>query len=93
MLNPLPPASACVELSPSRAAVAEALRLPPGQPVITVTLRFDDTAGAPVGLTIVTLKPELFRVAIDAVFSGGIQTSPPRTGSLLRSPRRNVKEL
>ena len=66
MLNPLPPVSVRVEVSPSRAAVAESLRLPPGHPVMTVTLRFDDAATrAPVGLTVVNLKPELFRVAID----------------------------
>jgi hypothetical protein len=34
--------------------------------VITVTVRFDDPAtGEPAGLTMVMLKPELFRVAID----------------------------
>jgi len=34
--------------------------------VITVTARFDDAAtGEPAGLTVVVLKPELFRVAID----------------------------
>jgi hypothetical protein len=42
------------------------LRLSPGQAVITVTVRFDDAAtGEPTGLTVVMLKPELFRVAID----------------------------
>lgn len=67
-LSPLPPASVRVEMSPSGAAVAEALHLPPGHPVATVTLRFDDaTTHNPAGLTVVTLKPELFRVAIDAV--------------------------
>jgi hypothetical protein len=40
--------------------------LSPGLPVITVTVRFDDTAtGEPAGLTVVMLKPELFRIAID----------------------------
>jgi len=35
--------------------------------VITVTVRFDDTATRePAGLTMVMLKPELFRIAIDA---------------------------
>ena len=34
--------------------------------MITVTVRFDDAAtGEPAGLTVVMLKPELFRVAID----------------------------
>jgi hypothetical protein len=40
--------------------------LSPGLPVITVTVRFDDTTtGEPAGLTVVMLKPELFRIAID----------------------------
>jgi DNA-binding GntR family transcriptional regulator len=69
-LSPIPPASVSVELSPSRATVADVLHLPPGHPAITVTLRFNDAAShAPVGLTVVTLRPELFRVAID-VLSG-----------------------
>jgi hypothetical protein len=34
--------------------------------VITVTVRFDDAdTGEPTGLTVVILKPELFRVTID----------------------------
>ncbi len=53
-------------MSPPQPSVARSLRLSPGQPVITVTVRFDDPAtGAPAGLTVVMLKPELFRVAID----------------------------
>jgi DNA-binding GntR family transcriptional regulator len=61
------PASAVsLELGPPQPSVARSLRLSPGQPVITVTVRFDDPATrAPTGLTVVMLKPELFRVAID----------------------------
>jgi DNA-binding GntR family transcriptional regulator len=62
----LPAAAVSVELSPPQPAVARSLRLSPGQPVTTVTVRFDDPAtGCPAGLTVVMLKPELFRVAID----------------------------
>jgi DNA-binding GntR family transcriptional regulator len=62
----LPAAAVSVELSPPQPAVARSLRLSPGQPVIMVTVRFDDPAtGSPAGLTVVMLKPELFRVAID----------------------------
>jgi len=62
----LPAAAVSVELSPPQPAVARSLRLSPGQPVIAVTVRFDDAAsGSPAGLTVVMLKPELFRVAID----------------------------
>jgi hypothetical protein len=42
-----------------------------------VTIRFDDAAtGEPAGLTVVMLKPELFRVAIDT-------TEAPVTAPLL----------
>ena len=59
-------AAVSVEMSPPQPSIARSLRLSPGQPVITVTIRFDDSAtGEPAGLTLVMLKPELFRVAID----------------------------
>jgi DNA-binding GntR family transcriptional regulator len=66
VLNALPAAAVSVEMSPPQPSVARSLRLSPGQSVITVTVRFDDTAtGEPAGLTVVMLRPELFRVAID----------------------------
>jgi len=66
VLNARPAAAVSVEMSPPQPSVARSLRLSPGQPVITVTVRFDDAAtGEPAGLTVVMLKPELFRVAID----------------------------
>jgi DNA-binding GntR family transcriptional regulator len=66
LASELPAAAVSVELSPPQPAVARSLRLSPGQPVITVTVRFDDPAtGSPAALTVVMLKPELFRVAID----------------------------
>jgi DNA-binding GntR family transcriptional regulator len=56
-----------LELAPPQPSVARSLRLPPGQPAISVTIRFDDQAtGSPVGLTTVTLKPDRFRVVIQA---------------------------
>jgi hypothetical protein len=61
-----PAAAVSVEMSPPQPSIARSLRLSPGQLVITVTIRFDDPAtGEPAGLTVVMLKPELFRVAID----------------------------
>ncbi len=64
--TPLPAAAVSVEMSPPQPSIARSLRLSPGQPVITVTIRFDDpVTGEPAGLTVVMLKPELFRVAID----------------------------
>jgi DNA-binding GntR family transcriptional regulator len=66
VLTTVPAAAASVELCPPQPAIARSLRLSPGQAVITVTVRFDDAAtGEPTGLTVVILKPELFRVAID----------------------------
>jgi DNA-binding GntR family transcriptional regulator len=65
-LHGLPAAAVSVEMSPPQPSIARSLRLSPGQPVIIVTTRFDDTGtGEPAGLTVVMLKPELFRVAID----------------------------
>jgi DNA-binding GntR family transcriptional regulator len=70
VLNALPAAAVSLEMSPPQPSIARSLRLSPGQLVITVTVRFDDTAtGEPAGLTVVMLKPELFRIAIDT--SGG----------------------
>jgi len=66
VLSDRPAAAVSVEMSPPQPAVARSLRLAPGQPVVTVTVRFNDSAtGSPAGLTVVMLKPELFRVAID----------------------------
>jgi DNA-binding GntR family transcriptional regulator len=60
------PAAVSVEMSPPQPSAARSLRLAPGLPVITVTVRFDDSVtGAPTGLTVVMLRPELFRVTID----------------------------
>jgi DNA-binding GntR family transcriptional regulator len=71
----VPAAAVSVEMSPPQPAVARSLRLSPGQPVITVTVRFDDPAtGSPAGLTVVMLKPELFRVAVDTT---EVQVSAP----------------
>jgi DNA-binding GntR family transcriptional regulator len=68
VLTTLPAAAVSVELSPPQPAIARSLRLSPGQAVITVTVRFDDAStGEPTGLTVVMLKPELFRVAIDTI--------------------------
>ncbi len=66
VLNAMPAAAVSLEMSPPQPSIARSLRLSPGQPVITVTVRFDDSVtGEPAGLTVVMLKPELFRIAID----------------------------
>jgi DNA-binding GntR family transcriptional regulator len=60
------PASVSLEMCPPQPSAARSLRLTPGQPVTTVTIRFEDRElGTPAGLTVVMLRPELFRVAID----------------------------
>jgi DNA-binding GntR family transcriptional regulator len=60
------PASVSLEMCPPQPSVARSLRLTPGQPVTTVTISFEDRElGAPAGLTVLMLRPELFRVAID----------------------------
>jgi DNA-binding GntR family transcriptional regulator len=66
----LPAAAVSVEMGPPQPSIARSLRLSPGQPVIAVTIRFDDAAtGEPAGLTVVMLKPELFRVSVDSTSS------------------------
>jgi DNA-binding GntR family transcriptional regulator len=57
-----------LELSPAQPSVSRSLGLAPGQPAISVTIRFDDPAsGTPVCLTVVTLKPDRFRVVVQAI--------------------------
>lgn len=64
-----------LEMSPPQPSVARSLRLIPGQSAISVTIRFDDHAtGAPLGLTVVILKAEQFRVVIEI---GGRPPAPP----------------
>jgi DNA-binding GntR family transcriptional regulator len=56
-----------LELAPPQPSVARSLRLIPGQSAISVTIRFDDDrTRSPVGLSVVILKPEHFRVVIEA---------------------------
>lgn len=56
-----------LELAPPQPSIARSLRLSPGQPAISVIVRFDERAtGAPAGLTAVTLRPDRFRVVIQA---------------------------
>ena len=82
LLSDLRAAAVSLELGPPQPAVARSLKLSPGQPVITVTVRFDDPAtGEPVGLTMVMLKPELFRVAI------GTTEAPVRTPLMTEAVR------
>ena len=58
------PAALNVEMRPPQSSVARGLHLGPGEPAITVTIRFDEPAG-PVALTVVMLRPELFKVSVE----------------------------
>jgi DNA-binding GntR family transcriptional regulator len=85
VLSGLPAAAVSLEMSPPQPAVARSLRLSPGQPVITVTVRFEDSdSGSPTALTVVMLKPELFRVAIETA------GTPARAPSLLVSVSKGL---
>jgi hypothetical protein len=56
-----------IELGPPPPSVARSLRLSAGQSVATVTVRFEDPAGSsPVALTMAMLRPDLFRIVVQA---------------------------
>jgi DNA-binding GntR family transcriptional regulator len=58
------PAALHVELSAPQPSIARGLHLAPGQPAITVTIRFDQ-ASVPVALTVVMLRPDFFKVSVE----------------------------
>lgn len=64
--TPAQPTAVDLELVPPQPSVARSLRLPPGQPAISVTIRFSDASDSAAALTVVILKPDLFRVAVEA---------------------------
>jgi DNA-binding GntR family transcriptional regulator len=56
-----------LELSLPSPSVARSLRLSAGQPVTTVTVRFDDpVAGTPVALSMAMLRPDMFRIVVQS---------------------------
>ena len=59
------PTAVDLELVPPQPSIARSLRLPPGQSAITVTIRFSDAEHA-AALTVVIMKPEMFRIALEA---------------------------
>jgi DNA-binding GntR family transcriptional regulator len=60
------PAAVSIEMSPPQPSAARSLRLAPGRPVTHVTVRFEDVQlHTPAGLSVVLLRPELFRVVIE----------------------------
>ncbi len=58
------PATLNVEMRPPQPSVARGLHLGPGQPAITVTIRFDESS-VPVALTVVMLRPDYFKVSVE----------------------------
>jgi hypothetical protein len=66
------PAAVSVEMSPPQPSAARSLRLTPGQPVLTVIVRFESRdLRLPAGLTVVILRPELFRIVIETAALSG----------------------
>jgi hypothetical protein len=52
-------------------SAARTLRLAAGEPVATVTVSFTDPAsGSPMALTMAMLRPELFRIVVEATPAG-----------------------
>jgi hypothetical protein len=61
------PGAVQIEMGPPPPSAARTLRLAAGEPVATVTLSFAIPAtGAPVALTMAMLRPELFRIVVEA---------------------------
>jgi len=57
-----------IELAPPPSSVARSLRLGAGELVVTVTVSFEDPeSGRPVAITTAMLRPDLFRIVIQAM--------------------------
>jgi hypothetical protein len=68
------PGAVQIEMGLPPPSAARTLRLSAGEPVATVTVSFAMPAtGAPVALTMAMLRPELFRIVVEAV--------PPHSGA------------
>jgi hypothetical protein len=68
-----------IELAPPPPSVARSLRLGAGEPVATVTVDFEDpVAHHPIALTTAMLRPDLFRIVVNAATA----TSAAGTGDL-----------
>lgn len=93
-LNPVPlprpagvpvasPAALYLEVQPPPHWAARILRLRPTEPAITVTVRFDAPAGAPLALTVAVLHAARFRVAVetpDSPLAGASPAADPAGG-------------
>jgi Bacterial regulatory proteins, gntR family len=65
-IGPFAVRAVSVEMLAPPPSVARTLRLPAGASATLITVRFDDTTtGAPAALTVVVLRPDLFRIALE----------------------------
>lgn len=65
------PAAVQLEMGLPPPSAARTLRLSAGEPVATVTVSFTDPAsGSPLALTMAMLRPELFRIVVEATATG-----------------------
>lgn len=62
---PASPAALRLEVQPPPRWATRLLRLHPAEPAITVTVRFDDPAGAPLALTVAVLHAARFRITVE----------------------------
>ncbi len=70
------PSAVHVEMRPPQPSITRSLRLAAGQPAVAVTIRFDDpSGGSPLALTVAVLRPDLFRIVVEA------PASPPEGDS------------
>lgn len=74
-----------VEMLPPPPSAARTLRLPPGALATVITMRLDDrTDGTPAALTIVMLRPDMFRIAIE--WPAGPAAAPGSQAQALEDP-------
>jgi DNA-binding GntR family transcriptional regulator len=60
------PAALAIELQPALPSAAKTLGMVAGQPVLLVTIRFDDVCQkSPGAVTVAVLRPDMFRVALE----------------------------
>jgi len=72
------PAALNVEMRPPQPSVARGLHLGPGQPAITVTIRFDESS-VPVALTVVMLRPDYFKVSVETALHRQVLSAEMRS--------------
>lgn len=60
------PRAVSIEMRPPPPSIARSLRLSASQPATMITVRFDDPAqGSPAAVTVVVLRPDLFRIVVE----------------------------